>query len=120
MPKKKPQSSIATRRVRKAPASKPAPTPLASSIKPTASRKPAVKTVVRPGRCPCGSTQRTGYQSIVTRELSGNIDGHAYTHIAWKRCRCKDCGQTRVDLFHENRPKPRTKSKPKTKGKRKS
>ncbi len=113
MPKKKPARP-----------SKPAARPQASPSKPPAApsnrkSKPAFKTVVRPGRCLCGSTRRTGYTSIVTRELNGAIDGHPYTHIVWKRTRCSDCGQTRVDLFHENRPKESSKSKPKSKGTRK-
>lgn len=82
---------------------------LKSEIKPKPAPKPkatrAIKTVVRPGRCPkCESTRRAGYTSIVTRDIAGTIDGHAYTHITWKRTKCRDCGQHRVDLFHENRP----------------
>lgn len=69
--------------------------------------EPSAKVVGARVQCPkCGSTERTNYNGTKEREIHGTLrDGTSYTHIVWKRCRCKQCGQSRVEIFHENRKK---------------
>lgn len=56
--------------------------------------------------CPtCGSTRRERYFHTVERAIAGvDRDGKPYTHVVWRRTRCTDCGQVRVDRSYENRP----------------
>ena len=60
-------------------------------------RCPAVD--VTPSRCPkCGSTRRSAYSGsprIVTH--AGVHEGKPFTHVVFRRTRCLDCGQCRVD-----------------------
>jgi DNA-directed RNA polymerase subunit RPC12/RpoP len=56
-------------------------------------------------RCPrCGSTQRGRYLPRRELEHAGEEGGEPYTHTVWRRCRCENCGQHRVDRHRENRP----------------
>lgn len=58
----------------------------------------------QPVRCPsCGSTERSPFQNVVTREISGTADGKVFDHVVWKRCSCKTCGQKMVVKYYENR-----------------
>ena len=56
-------------------------------------------------RCPnCDSTTRLPYEGTTTREISGkDEDGKPYTHVVWRRTRCKKCNQARIDRTFENR-----------------
>ena len=52
----------------------------------------------------CGSTERTRYEQ--TREIAQigtTLSGLPFTHVVWRRTRCKACGQWRIDRFFENR-----------------
>lgn len=52
----------------------------------------------------CGSTNRSKYFSKTERQIAGtDVHGKPYTHIVWRRTRCLDCGQHRVDVHRENR-----------------
>lgn len=55
--------------------------------------------------CPkCKSTNRERYTSVRTMAIAGTLkDGTRYTHIVWRRTRCQNCGQRRIDRTHENR-----------------
>lgn len=80
---------------------KPAATPETQS---TETRTPPPEVEVIPSACPkCGSTKRTGYNAVKEREISGTTrDGRKYQRIQWKRTKCSDCGQNRVDVFYLN------------------
>ena len=53
--------------------------------------KEVAKTVQVLTTCPkCKSTSREGYSAIKTMDLNGN-------KVSWKRTKCKDCGQRRMD-----------------------
>ena len=42
-------------------------------------------------KCPkCGSTDRDPYLHTTKRELCGQL-------VIWRKCRCSNCGQIRVD-----------------------
>jgi len=60
---------------------------------------------VRLSRCKkCDSTDREAYFGTPFElEYAGLKDGKPYTHIVQKRTRCKNCGQHRRDIVHENR-----------------
>jgi hypothetical protein len=59
---------------------------------------------VEPSRCQsCGSTEREKYFCTTTRAIAGSHDGQPYTHIVWRRTRCKACGQVRIDKSYEHR-----------------
>ena len=49
--------------------------------------------------CPrCGSTNRAAYWGKNRRELSGQLaDGRIFEGITYRRTKCEDCGQHRVD-----------------------
>lgn len=82
--------------------SKPAPrTPRPA---PRAEKPPVVNAVVT--KCPtCGSTERERYFHTVERAIAGvDRDGKHYTHVVWRRTRCANCGQIRIDRSYENRP----------------
>jgi len=51
----------------------------------------------------CGSTERTGYRSMHETKISQDIKGNPATHVVWRACCCKNCGQHRRDMFYENR-----------------
>lgn len=51
----------------------------------------------------CGSTERTGYRSMHETKISQDIKGNPATHVVWRACTCKNCGQHRRDMFYENR-----------------
>ncbi|GAB5404309.1 MAG: hypothetical protein Aurels2KO_25400 [Aureliella sp.] len=66
-------------------------------------RAKIAKVSVRRARCPaCDSTKRTPYHSITTTEVTGSIEGEAYTRIVRKRTSCKACGLPRVEMHYEN------------------
>lgn len=78
--------------------------------KPKAGRPVGAKTQkliasTAPGRCPkCGSTDREPYHDVRAMQYSGTTEqGDAYTHIVWRRTRCKCCAQSRIDRSYENR-----------------
>jgi len=53
----------------------------------------------------CGSTDRDPYYGTITRHIYG-IDRHTgqvYTHVVWRRTRCRGCGQQRIDRTREHR-----------------
>lgn len=58
-----------------------------------------------PTRCPsCGSTEREPYNNTREHDFAGLDDhGRPYTHVVWRRTRCRACGQSRDDRFRENR-----------------
>lgn len=49
--------------------------------------------------CPsCGSSNRAPYWGKMRRELSGTtVDGRIFEAITYRRTRCQDCDQHRVD-----------------------
>lgn len=53
----------------------------------------------------CGSTDREPYHGTTTYEkpIEGEHNGEPFTHVIWKRTRCRSCGQARVDKYRENR-----------------
>lgn len=59
--------------------------------------------VVKKSRCPkCQSTDREAYHNV--RELaidSVTPDGERYNRVIWRRTRCKNCGQVRIDKSFE-------------------
>lgn len=56
----------------------------------------------------CGSTDRLPYFGTITKPISGlDPDGNPFTHVIWRRTRCKSCGQTRIDRHRENRSSDR-------------
>jgi hypothetical protein len=60
---------------------------------------------VIPSACKrCGSTQRTPYDKVIERVMTGTIADKAYTHIVWRRTKCTSCGQARIERHYENRP----------------
>ena len=65
--------------------------------KPRKTKTPVVDAVKT--RCPkCESTDRTEYSGTKTRDIAGRLpDGTEYQKIHWRRCRCGNCGQARVD-----------------------
>ena len=71
--------------------------------------KPAKPSVVegQRTRCTtCGSTEREPYHGVIEQAIAG-VDpktGQLYTHVVWRRTRCRDCGKNRVDRSYENRP----------------
>ncbi len=73
--------------------------------RPHSQRTPVVDAAVT--ACPkCGSTERTGYnnKTEVERAIAGTTrDGRPFTHVVWRRTKCKECNQHRVDRCHENR-----------------
>jgi len=67
--------------------------------RPPGSRNPKVKeiAVVPPG-CPrCGSTKRSAYWGKRERRIDGQVDGKKYRKVVWRRCRCEECGQVRIE-----------------------
>lgn len=59
----------------------------------------------KPTACPtCSSTEREPYFNVRERAIAGERDGRPYTHVVWRRTRCKACGQTRDDKAFEHRP----------------
>jgi len=53
-------------------------------------------------RCPCGSMRRAPYSNVQTLDYAGETrDGVAYSQVVWRRTRCLDCGQVRVDKSFE-------------------
>lgn len=56
----------------------------------------------------CDSTERVPYFGTVTRAISGlDPEGKVFTHVIWRRTRCKACGQARIDRHRENRSSDR-------------
>lgn len=76
---------------------------------------------VDPSRCrACDSTERRPYiGSPIVCEFAGEFAGKSYTHVVRRRTACKNCGQHRIDVFYENRPKQRPKLARKEKAKQK-
>ena len=74
--------------------------------RPTGARTEKVITEANPSQCPkCGSTDREPYSNVRVMEFAG-VDprnGQAYTHVVWRRTRCRACGQSRIDRAQENR-----------------
>lgn len=51
----------------------------------------------------CGSTERTKFERGTRKPLNarGMINGQKYNQVRWRRCRCLNCGQIRVERsFH--------------------
>ena len=76
----------------------------------------AAENEVQPSRCPkCGSTNRGQYHQVRNFNMKcANTDdkGQLYNRVTWKRTKCRDCGQSRVDRFREyDPPKKGTKKK---------
>ena len=59
----------------------------------------------------CGSTEREPYFGTIEHSIEGIRDGQPYTHVVWRRTRCRDCSQIRQDRFFENRPKAKARRK---------
>lgn len=56
----------------------------------------------------CGSSNRLPYFGKIERPIAGVLpDGRDYTHVVWRRTRCRDCNQARIDRTYENRPPTR-------------
>lgn len=72
---------------------------------PGSKNKPVDHAEAMPSRCrQCGSTEREPYFRTTATEYGGLLGtGQSYTHIVRRWTRCAACGQTRIDLFHENR-----------------
>jgi len=62
------------------------------------------RVVVEPSRCKkCGSTNRGPYSDHPrAHEFPGIRNGLPYSRQVWRRCRCLDCGQYRLDIFYED------------------
>lgn len=59
---------------------------------------------VEPSRCKrCGSTERTAYRPMTEAKVNRTPSGLPATHAIWRACECKNCKQTRRDVFYENR-----------------
>lgn len=58
---------------------------------------------VLPSHCrQCGSTDREAYiGKPIVREITGTVEGRPYNKITWRRTRCANCGQARVDQTFE-------------------
>lgn len=67
--------------------------------------KTTAKAEVKLSRCPkCGSTDREKYHNV--RELFTNgltAEGDRYNCVVWRRTRCANCCQVRVDRSFEMR-----------------
>lgn len=62
-------------------------------------------TDVEPSRCrKCGSSRRSQYRGTRRREFSGS--GLPYVAVIYRRCRCLDCNQARVDREPVYPPRP--------------
>lgn len=75
--------------------------------RPAGSKNNPVDTVeAKATRCKeCGSTEREKYFNRREFESAG-VDVHTgepYTHTVWRRTKCMNCGQHRVDRHRENR-----------------
>lgn len=71
-------------------------------------KPPVVEAAVT--ECPrCHSTERERYFHTTERAIDGTTPasspepGRPFTHVVWRRTRCKSCGQVRIDRFYENR-----------------
>ena len=52
----------------------------------------------------CSSSNREPYFGKIERGIAGVLsDGREYSHVVWRRTRCRDCGQARIDRSYENR-----------------
>lgn len=80
------------------------PTQAAPKPKRSAKRSPTPEVEVIPSACPkCGSTNHAGYNSTKERDIAGTLrDGRTYRRIVWKRTKCLDCDQNRVDVYYLN------------------
>lgn len=60
---------------------------------------------VIPGCCQkCGSTNREPYDKVLEREMGGRLNGGIeYSHVVWRRTKCRACGQARTERHYENR-----------------
>lgn len=59
---------------------------------------------VEPSRCKkCGSTERSAYRPMAEALVTRTPSGLPATHAVWRACECKNCKQTRRDVFFENR-----------------
>ena len=59
-----------------------------------------------PPRCPaCGSTNHEPYGAPYQEMEHGGEapDGKAYTHVVWRRTKCRDCNQQLSVALYENR-----------------
>jgi hypothetical protein len=57
-----------------------------------------VVTITPASRCPqCGSPRREKYYARRVSDIPGTIDGQPFRRIVWRRCRCLECGQVRID-----------------------
>jgi hypothetical protein len=73
-----------------------------SAAKSARSKPPIVEAT--PTRCKCGSTERERYFHTLKRAIAGvTAGGQPYTHVVWRRTRCRACGQVRTDRGRENR-----------------
>jgi hypothetical protein len=55
-------------------------------------------TVQPASQCPkCGSPRRGKYYAYRVSNIPGTIDGQPFWRIVWRRCRCLECGQVRID-----------------------
>lgn len=59
--------------------------------------------IARPTTCPaCGSTNRAPYAGHKQElDYAGEFEGRPYNKVVWRRTRCLDCGQARLDKSHE-------------------
>lgn len=93
------KSKAPKRRVSQAPKRDPKPTG-----RPPGSKTQKLVVDCTPGRCKkCSSTEREGYSDVKEMPYRGERNGLPYTHIVWRRTRCKSCGQGRIDQCLENR-----------------
>ena len=62
------------------------------------------RVTVELSRCKqCQSTERSSYGDHPTvHEITGVHNGQPYKRMVWRRCRCLNCGQWRIDIFYEN------------------
>lgn len=61
--------------------------------------------LVLPAACVrCHSTEREPYDKVRERAITGRTtDGHIYTHVVWRKTRCRACGQARIERHYEFR-----------------
>lgn len=77
--------------------------PKVSRGRPTGAKNITESADVTPSRCPkCGSSARSKYLNTQRRNFANA--GTEFIAINYRRCRCLDCGQTRVDREPEYPP----------------
>jgi hypothetical protein len=71
---------------------------------------PTVHALAQPSRCPrCGSSKRSEYYNRREVAFSGVFQEQPYNRVVYRRCKCTDCGQHRIDRTYELQTVPASK-----------